>query len=44
MCSKGAALFTQFYEGCRALQDRYDQTPAGPWRMEPKNLEISMNG
>ncbi len=42
--SKGAALFKQFYESCRALQDRYDQTPAGPWRMEPKNLEISMNG
>ena len=42
--SKGAALFTQFYEECKALQDRYDQTPAGPWRMEPKNLEISMNG
>lgn len=42
--SKGAALFTQFYEDCRALQDRYDRTPVGPWRMEPKNLEISMNG
>ena len=41
---KGAALFTQFYEECRALQERYDETPAGPWRMEPKNLEISMNG
>ncbi len=41
---EGRALFTQFYEECRALQDRYDQAPAGPWRMEPKNLEISMNG
>ena len=41
---KGAALFTQFYEDCKELQDRYDQTEAGPWRMEPKNLEISMNG
>lgn len=42
--AKGAALFTRFYEECRALQERYDQTPAGPWRMEPKNLEINMNG
>jgi arachidonate 15-lipoxygenase len=41
---QGAALFTQFYQECQALQDRYDQTEAGPWRMEPKNLEISMNG
>jgi arachidonate 15-lipoxygenase len=41
---RGAALFTQFYEECQALQDRYDETDAGPWRMEPKNLEISMNG
>jgi arachidonate 15-lipoxygenase len=41
---KGAALFAEFYEDCKALQDRYDQTEAGPWRMEPKNLEISMNG
>ena len=41
---KGAALFTLFYEDCKALQDRYDQAEAGPWRMEPKNLEISMNG
>jgi hypothetical protein len=41
---KGAALFTRFYEDCKELQDRYDQTEAGPWRMEPKNLEISMNG
>ena len=41
---KGAALFTRFYEDCKALQERYDQTEAGPWRMEPRNLEISMNG
>ena len=41
---KGAALFTLFYEDCKALQDQYDQAEAGPWRMEPKNLEISMNG
>lgn len=40
---KGAALFTQFYDECRALQDHYDKTPTGPWRMEPKNLEINMN-
>lgn len=42
--TKGAALFTRFYEDCKALQARYDQSAAGPWRMEPKNLEISMNG
>jgi len=41
---KGRDLFHEFYEDCRALQDRYDQEPAGLWRMEPKNLEISMNG
>ena len=41
---KGAALFTLFYEDCKELQDRYDQAEAGPWRIEPKNLEISMNG
>lgn len=41
---RGAALFTQFYEDCQSLQARYDQSPAGPWRMEPKNLEINMNG
>jgi hypothetical protein len=40
---KGAALFTRFYEECRALQGRYDKNPTGPWRMEPKNLEINMN-
>ena len=39
----GAALFTRFYEECRALQERYDKDPTGPWRMEPKNLEINMN-
>jgi hypothetical protein len=41
---RGAALFMQFYDACRALQARYDLAPAGPWRMEPKNLEINMNG
>ena len=41
---QGAALFAQFCQECQSLQDRYDQTAAGPWRMEPKNLEISMNG
>ena len=41
---QGAALFKQFHDECQALQDRYDQTETGPWRMEPKNLEISMNG
>ena len=41
---RGAALFMQFYDECRALQERYDLAPAGPWRMEPKNLEINMNG
>lgn len=41
---RGAALFTQFYDDCRSLQDRYDQSEGGTWRMEPKNLEISMNG
>lgn len=42
--SSDAELFTQFYEGCVALQSAYDATTAGPWRMEPKNLEINMNG
>ena len=41
---RGAALFTKFYEECLALQARYDASPAGPWRMEPKDLEINMNG
>jgi hypothetical protein len=41
---RGAALFRQFYLECRDLQARYERAPAGPWRMEPKNLEISMNG
>jgi hypothetical protein len=41
---QGAALFTQFHDECAALQERYDRAPAGPWRMEPKNLEIGMNG
>ncbi len=42
--ARGAALFTEFLEACAALQERYDRTPSGPWRMEPKNLEINMNG
>jgi arachidonate 15-lipoxygenase len=41
---RGAALFTELFEDCRSLQARYDRTAAGPWRMEPKNLEINMNG
>lgn len=41
---RGAAVFTEFYADCRALQERYNEVPAGPWRMEPKNLEINMNG
>jgi hypothetical protein len=41
---KGASLFQQFYQECQSLQEHYDKTDAGPWRMEPKNLEISMNG
>jgi hypothetical protein len=41
---RAATLFTAFHEDCRALQSTYDATPAGPWRMEPKNLEINMNG
>ena len=40
---RGAALFGQFFRDCTALQDRYDKSPAGPWRMEPRNLEINMN-
>lgn len=40
----GAALFTRFRDECAALQARYDRTPAGPWRLEPQHLEISMNG
>lgn len=42
--SGDAALFTTFYEECLALQSVFDDTTAGPWRMEPKNLEINMNG
>jgi hypothetical protein len=42
--SGDAALFTKFYEDCLALQSAYDATTAGPWRMEPKHLEINMNG
>lgn len=41
---KGRSLFTQFYHDCTALQDRYDKSESGPWRMEPANLEINMNG
>lgn len=41
---QGAALFRQFYCDCQSLQDRYDRTEAVRWRIEPKNLEISMNG
>ena len=41
---RGRALFAQLYEDYTALQARYDRTPSGPWRMEPKNLEINMNG
>jgi hypothetical protein len=40
----GAAVFTRFFDECRALQSRYDAAPTGPWRMEPKHLEINMNG
>jgi len=41
---RGASLFTQFFDECRRLQERYDALPGGPWRMEPANLEINMNG
>ncbi len=41
---RGAAAFALFHGECQTLQDRYDADPAGPWRMEPKNLEINMNG
>ena len=39
----GRELFSRLHAECAALQERYDRTPAGPWRMEPKNLEIGMN-
>ena len=39
----GRELFARFTAECAALQDRYDRSPAGPWRMEPKNLEVAMN-
>jgi arachidonate 15-lipoxygenase len=39
----GRELFARFAAECAELQDVYDRTPAGPWRMEPKNLEIAMN-
>lgn len=41
---EGAAVFARFAAECAELQDRYDRSPGGPWRMEPKNLEIGMNG
>lgn len=41
---KGRRLFTQWYEECRQLQERYDREPADLWRIEPKNMEVSMNG
>lgn len=40
---KGRKLFTQWYEDCKQLQAKYDSVPADLWRMEPKNLEVSMN-
>lgn len=39
-----AELFSEFLRECRELQSTYDGTSTGPWRMEPKNLEINMNG
>ena len=39
-----AGLFSEFLRDCRELQSTYDETSTGPWRMEPKNLEINMNG
>lgn len=39
----GRQLFARFHADCTALQEQYDRTPAGPWRMEPENLEIGMN-
>jgi hypothetical protein len=41
---RGRTLFTRFHDECRSLQERYGRSPAGPWRMEPQNLEINMNG
>ena len=41
--AEGREMFARFAAECAALQDRYDRTPTGPWRMEPKNLEIGMN-
>jgi hypothetical protein len=41
---KGRESFTRFYSDCVKLQERYDLAPTGPWQMEPKNLEIGMNG
>lgn len=41
---KGKQLFKQWFEECSQLQHDYDLHPADIWRMEPKNLEVSMNG
>jgi len=46
----GVAAFHQFFDECKTLQRRYDDELAGldpgatTWCMQPKNLEISMNG
>ncbi|MEQ9021919.1 MAG: hypothetical protein RLN82_04055, partial [Pseudomonadales bacterium] len=47
--ARGRKLFTQFCIECRAIQVRYnlhrwDTGDVEPWKMEPRNLEISMNG
>lgn len=46
---KGRKLFTQFFADCSQLQVRYDlerwnSAHDRRWRMEPMDLEISMNG
>ena len=47
---RGAAAFHQFFDECKTLQRKYDDELAGldpgatTWCMQPKNLEISMNG
>lgn len=41
----GPPLFSQFLADLVALQSNYDANPTGSaWRMEPKTLEMSMNG
>lgn len=41
----GPELFARFLEDAKALQASYDQhKDARPWRMEPKILEMNMNG